>query len=34
VIMRNKFGWDKEQKISHTFKPEVERLLDGWAKDE
>lgn len=34
MFMRNKFGWDKQQEVSHTFEPEARRLLDKWEKSE
>lgn len=30
MFMRNKFGWDKNTEITHTFEPEARRLLQKW----
>jgi hypothetical protein len=27
MVMRNKFGWDKESHVNHTYEPEARRLL-------
>ena len=30
MFMRNKFGWDKETRIEHSFEPEARKLLAKW----
>lgn len=30
MVMRNKFGWDKENHVSHSVEPEVRQLLKKW----
>lgn len=30
MVMRNKFNWDKETRIEHSFEPEARRLLNKW----
>lgn len=34
MFMRNKFGWDKNTQITHTFEPEARRLLTLWEEEE
>ncbi len=32
MVMRNKFGWDKENTITHSVEPQVRQLLKNWEK--
>jgi hypothetical protein len=32
MFMRNKFGWDKESKVEHSFEPEARKLLQKWEE--
>lgn len=32
MVMRNKFGWDKENTITHSVEPQVRQLLKKWEK--
>ena len=33
MFMRNKFGWDKESTITHSFEPEVRKILAKWESE-
>lgn len=32
MFMRNKFGWDKENHVTHSFEPEARTLLKKWEE--
>lgn len=34
MMMRNKFGWDKESQVTHTFEPEARTLLKKLEEEE
>lgn len=32
LFMRNKFGWDRDNQITHTFQPDCIKIFEKWNK--
>lgn len=34
MFMRNKFGWDKESRVTHSVEPEAKKIFEEWRKED